>query len=350
MGSSFSVRMDNKTLHAELNETFWTYERPFCYTTVAWRTVLSANQNIAIGASYSIAILPSILLNSALSYALYKTGQLKKKSRLLVCCLSLSDLFSGLVTIPGSAVLFAVYGKTRICHFERPFLFVGQVNGHFSLYVLVLIAMQRYFAVKPRTALSHNRIVEFAFFSNKGLAVVLAFVFAWSVLHGLVTVYFFGHVKSGAPNLFMVIVRAIFLIVTLFLYFRLYYSIRQHRVSMASNHTSVLGHASSAHTLPMKRNYDTFSRTLFLVLVAFIISYIPVILTDCWTGYYTFKKMQVPNTARFCFYLSFSTLYLFSTLNTAIFLRRDKAAMSILAGLFFGKKRKSHRHNQDRYQ
>lgn len=328
--------MENQT-NLEKNLTSVMYRKPYCYTTVSWRTMLSPNQNLAIGLCYSVTIIPAVLFNSAFCYALYKTDQLKKKSRLLVFLISLSDLLSGLFIIPASVVLFTVYGNSRVCLFERLLMLCGQTNGHLSLYLLILLAIQRYFAVSPNAGVISNRFVNAALFSSNGLKLVLATAVIWSLFHGLVSIYFFGQVTSTIPNIMVMTIRAVLLILTYVLYFRLYFTMRRHQMAMAE-YRGPSKHPSPVQQALIEKWFDAFSTTIFLVLVVYAISFTPVIVTDCWTGFYTFRNVYAPDLARFMYYLLHSTLFLNSSLNAAVFLYRDETSRSFLRQIFLSNK------------
>ena len=316
-----------ETIQSHGNETILGYRKPYCYTTVAWRTLLSSNQNLAIGITNSLTILPSILLNSAYCYALFKTEQLKKKSKLLVFLQSVSDFFFGAISIPMSVILFAAYGNTRCCWLERVAMFIGQTNGHISLYLLMLIAMQRYFVVRPQLGSSRSRLASAVFLSFKGLKIAVMCIVSWSTFTGLVSVYFFGHFKSTVLNITVMVLRSLFALLTYIFYFRLYFSVKKHQRKMTLNKKNA---PEMNHFEAVNRKYRSCLKTVSLVLIANAVSYVPVLVADCWTGYYTFRDVYAPQMVRFSYYLVHFTLFLNCSLNTAIFLYRDGVSRAFL--------------------
>ena len=320
---SYEYKMYNETVR---NETFSTYQKPHCYTTVAWRTILLPNQNLAIGLSYSATVIPAVLLNSVYCCVLYKTKQLKKKAKLLVFLQSFSDFLSGLFSIPGSVVLFAVYGNTRCCSFERILMFFGQANGHLGFYLLIMIAIQRYFACKPLGKFN-NRFVRFSLFTFKGLKITVVLVIMWSIFHGLVSVYFFGHVKSTVLNIMVMVIRTLVLVLTYIIYFRLYFSIKEHQRDMAASKDDL---DESYIGSPTNKKYSAFVKTVYLVLIAYAVSFVPILVADCWTGYFTFRNVYAPRLARFIYYLAHCTFFFNSSINTAIYLYRDEDSIAFL--------------------
>lgn len=319
-------------------------QKPSCYTTVAWRMILSPDQNLAIGVSYSFCILPTVILNAALCFALYKTKQLGKTSKFLVFLLSFSDCLSGLISVPGSVILFTLYGNTRNCWYERGLMFFGQTNGHFSLYIIMTLAIQKYFNVRP-TFNKGNSCFEGLLESKRGLNVVVLICFGWSIFHGLVSVYFFGYVTSTIPNKILMVLRSVIVIVIYIFYFRLYFSIK--RYLKKKDKSKSMQDVSATTSLnnqreKVKKLYNGFFRTIYFVLIAFAVSYVPVISMDTWTGYYTlFKKTAAPNLPRFLYFLSHSTLFFNCAVNAFLFLRRDEAVSKFYSKLFFGKSKRS---------
>ena len=312
-------------------------QKPSCYTTVAWRMILSPDQNLAIGVSYSFCILPTVILNAALCFALYKTKQLGKTSKFLVFLLSLSDCLSGIISVPGSVILFTLYGNARNCWYERGLMFFGQTNGHFSLYIIMTIAIQKYLNVRP-TFKKGNSFFGGMLESNRGLKVIVSICFCWSIFHGLVSVYFFGYVTSTIPNKILMVLRSVIVIVIYIFYFRLYFSIKRYlkkKDSCKSIEDISAATALNDQRKKVKNMFSGFFRTVYFVLIAFAISYLPVILMDTWTGYYTlFKKTAAPNLPRFLYFLAHSTLFFNCAVNAFLFLRRDGEVSKFYSKLF----------------
>ena len=318
---------------------FHNYRKPTCYTTIAWRTMLSPNQNLIIGLTMSLAIIPAILLNSAYCYALYSTKQLKRKSKLLVFLQSASDLFFGAISIPGSVILFIAFGNIRSCWLERLVMFIGQTNGHISLYILMVIAMQRYFAVRPRLGSSNNALAKFLLLSRTGLAITIFIVVVWSTFNGLVSVYFFGYLNSTIPNIMVMVLRSFIVLLIYIIYFRLYFSIKSHQRDMTERNRSP-SEISQVECCKRSRKYSSFLKTVSLVLIVNAGSYVPLVAADCWTGFYTFRNVYSPKDIRFAYYLLHFTVFLNACLNTAIYLFRDNASRAFLRKRLCNKRRR----------
>lgn len=307
-----------------------------CYTTVAWRIILSSAQLKTVAASVGVVILPTILLNFVVCIALYKTKQLKSSSRFLVFVLSVSDFFTGILTMPLTVMLFTLFGDTRSCWFERMLVFVGGVNGHMSLYIILAIAFQRYLKIKASP--KSSAILTKAFQSRSGLRILVSACGIWSILHGLVSVYFFHDNMSNIPNLIMMFLRTIVMAFIYVCYFRLYFTIKKHVQNKAQwqpekqQKQRKQKQPQQPNQLEMKARstngpnvYDAFFKTVFLIMVIFAVCYVPVLAFDVWTGYYTLiKKTAAPQLPRFLYFLAHSPMFMNSSLNAAVFLYRDK--------------------------
>ena len=297
-----------------------------CYTTVAWRIILTKSQSIAIAVSYSFMILPAILSNTALCVALYKTGRLVKISKCFVFMLSLSDTISGLVTMPGSVILSSAFSHQRCCWLERTVMFIGQTNGHFSFYMILTIAVHRYIKIRPM----NNYCIEYLS-ENTSVKAVFVGSLSFSIIHGLASTYFFGALTTNIPNIFMLVVRAGILAIVIVLYLLLYLSIKQ-QIKMSSMLQNFTNEQSASESLETRRNkrYSRGFFTISLVLVILVMSYLPVVVTDIWTGSYTFRGVAAPQILRFLYFLSYTTIFANCSFNAMVFLYRDKDSMEYI--------------------
>ena len=287
-----------------------------CYTSLAWRIILTNKQSTTIAVCYAVTIFPIVLLNSALCFALYTTGKVAKASRFLIFILSLSDCMTGLVTIPASVVLTTALSHKRNCWLEMSVMFFGQSNGHFSFYITMAIAMQRYLKVTP--SLKFIGTFRESVLSLTGLKVATLVLLLWSFCHGLVSTYFFGHVKSTVPNMTMVVVRLLILVIVYVCYFRMYWSIKRHVNEEPLQHSQSL----QKHG---QKTYKKFVKTVSLILIILAVTFLPALATDMWTGYYTLiKNTAAPRLPRFLYYLSFTAIYSNGIFNAIMFLRADK--------------------------
>eukprot|EP00794_Sanderia_malayensis_P017055 gene17055-18773_t len=293
-----------------------------CYTTIAWRIILSEGQRATVASCLAILIPSTILLNIGLCIALYKTGQLKSAPKLLFLWLCISDSFVGLMTLPMSVVIFTTYGNRRSCGFEYTYMFMGQLNGHFSLYLVLAVALQRYLQVRPKFR-SHT------IGTRKSSQFLIMVCFILAVCHGFVSSNFFGWTKTRIPNTLLMIIRALLTISIYVCYFRLYYSIKRFHRNENKTLTTQTKQTQRSHV-------PKFFRTVFLVMISLALCYLPVVAVDLWTGYYTLIK-KTPSAApvwlRFTYYLTFFPAFLNSTLSAAIYLHKDHKSQTYIKQL-----------------
>ena len=294
------------------------FDTIYCYSVLVWRVYLTKHQHLIMSICLGLTIIPIVLLNFALSFALYKTGEYRNKSKFFVFLLSMSDMLVGLVTVPAHVVFHTVLSSQRCCWFERLYLFVGQSNGHFSFYSLMVIALERYlhitaalrYGVESRgVAGKLTRLT----LTNKGHCSLLFLMVVCSIFHGLVPTYFFGTVRSNLPNIAMVFVRYVIFVAIYILYIRVYFAIRRH---VRKNQ-------------PLNKKHSEVFRTVITILIAYTVCYMPCVVTDCWVTYYSYVlNSSSPIALRFANYLSFTLVYLNGAINAAILLKANKRALA----------------------
>ena len=293
------------------------YKKFDCYSALVWQVYLSDKQQLVVGISSGLTIVPIVALNFALSFALYKLGDWRKKSKFFIFVLSISDTVFGLVVVPAHIVISTALGSERSCWFERAFLFVAQTNGHFSFYTIMAIALERYLHVTSalRYGVENRGIAGYLTrltSTTKGHYILLLFILILSLIHGLVPTYFFGGVQSNIPNIVVVFVRIAILAATYISYVRMYIEIRKH---VRANR-------------PLNQKHNKAFRTVVTILIIYTISFIPGIVTDFWTSYYSYvKETAAPTTLRFTYYLSFTLIYLNGAMNAGVLIKDNRRVL-----------------------
>ena len=224
---------NNTTNIHDSGENGTLYKNFDCYSVLVWRVYLSGQQQLVLSICVGLTIIPVVALNFALSFALYKLGDWRNKSKFFIFVLSISDTIFGLVAVPAHVVLSTALGSERSCWFERAFLFAAQSNGHFSFYTIMAIALERYLHVTSalRYGVESRGVAGFLTrltSTTKGHWILLLIMLILSLIHGLVPTYFFGKVNSNIPNIVVVFVRFTILVATYILYVRMYIEIRSH--------------------------------------------------------------------------------------------------------------------------
>ena len=311
------IDFNNTTEIHDYEDDFALYEAYDCYSVLVWRVSLSDQQQLVLSICLGLTILPVVILNFALSFALYALGDLRNKSKFFIFVLSISDTVFGLVAVPAHVVLYTALGSERSCWFERAFLFGAQTNGHFSFYTIMAIALERYlhvtsalrYGVESRGIAGYlTRLTS----TTKGHCILLSIMFILSLIHGLVPTYFFGRVQSNIPNIVMVFVRFIILAAIYISYVRMYIEIRKH---VRANR-------------PLNQKHNKAFRTVVTILIIYTISFIPGMVTDFWTSYYSYvKETAAPTTLRFTYYLTFTLVYLNAAINAGVLIKANRRVL-----------------------
>lgn len=320
----------------------------YCYNAFVGRMILSSAQTTSIAVCYGTLIPFTIACNAALVFALYKTKQFKVVANWNVVILSISDCLIGLVSAPMVVILFGKFGNKRICWFELATLLVGQTNTHFSGYMMMIIAIQRYVKVTPRFSQS---IIAEKMTTKTGLIVIVCINLITSLMHGVVTTYFFTLSTSKIPNVIMMAINCILVAIVYACYIRLFCGIKRHATSTAVLWENGTNHINSQNITPVNisqgaktyknsqktkrpnanHGYKEFTKTMTFVLVSFAVCSIPYVLLDFWTGWYSFVKQQeAPQIIRYLYNLSLTLINLNCIINALILLYRNKKAANYI--------------------
>ena len=308
---------NNTTNIDDSEENGTLYNNLDCYSALVWRVYLSNQQQLALGTTSGFTIFPLVVLNFALSFALYKLGDWRKNSKFFIFILSISDTILGLVAVPAHLVLATALGRKRSCWFERTFFFVALTNGHFSFYTFMAIALERYLHVASalRYGAESRGIAGYLTrltSTSKGHCILLLIMFILSLIHGLVPTYFFGKVQSNIPNIVVVFIRFMVLIATYILYARMYIEIRKH---VRANR-------------PLNQKHKKAFRTVATILIIYTVSFIPGIFTDFWVSYYSYvEETEAPITLWFTYYLSFTFVYLNGAINAGVLIKANRRVL-----------------------
>ena len=303
-------------------------DRPDCYTAVAWRIYLTKKQNLTLSLCYGSTVIPVVMLNSILCYSLGMLGQWKKPSKFFIFLLAVSDALMGLVSIPATIILTSVFSHQRHCLIERLVVFVGQTNGHFSFYITLAIALQRF--VKLQLNFLGKCLLTNSTFKLSRMKIVASTAFFLSCCHGLVSTYFFGLADNKVPNILMMIVRGIILVAIQVCYYRVYMTVKSHlkRRSMSNVGNSIDLDRPDDKTVSKDALISKVNKTILIVMVLLVLSYLPATVADIWTGYYSlFVGKQAPMLPRFLFYVSFTMIFLNCALNAAVLIYNDWSSL-----------------------
>ncbi len=297
----------------------------YCYNAFVGRMILTRAQHLSIASVAALSIPLQISCNAAVIIAFYKTKQLKSASNWNIAILSFSDCLGGLVSLPLYCVLFAAFGKERVCWYEQLTVGMLQTNSHFSCYTMVVIALQRYLKARPGlTESSLSRKLA----SKKGTVFTSSLVLLVSILHGIVSTNFFNTTTTNIPKVIMAIINIAPVAAIYICYLRLYRNIRSHVTNITVELNSSTTHQDSTTTTTNQPTYcNELAKTMYFILASFAVCSIPFLIADFVTGWYALVlKVNAPQTVRYFYYMSFWPLSLNGIINALILLYRNKKA------------------------
>ena len=310
----------NQTL--ALNNTISDRIFKHCYNALAWRIILTKTQSFTVGICIALVIVPTILTNGSLLIGLTRTKQHKLSCIIYIKMTAIFGCLSGATGFLMYVLLFTIFHDKRSCIFERVSLFIAQVNSHVLGYLILVLAIDRYFSVRPN--LRQQRGIVKWISSTKGSHALVTLAITLSLLHGFVTVEFFGTAKSNIGKLIMAIFNVVIAVSVYIAYLRLYFELRAHERSVKNLRS---GQSSSVKVKSGSKYLHEFVKTIAVILVAGMLCFLPFITMDIWTGWYTLvRKIAAPRDVRFVYYLSVIPVFINSSINAVLLLyRNDKA-------------------------
>eukprot|EP00112_Aurelia_sp_Birch-Aquarium-sp1_P018037 Seg4245.1 transcript_id=Seg4245.1/GoldUCD/mRNA.D3Y31 product="hypothetical protein" protein_id=Seg4245.1/GoldUCD/D3Y31 len=311
----------NQTLSS--NDTISDKIFKHCYNALAWRIILTKTQSFTVGICIALVIIPTILTNGSLLIGLMKTKQRKLSCIIYIKMTAMFGCFSGTTGFLMYVLLFTIFHDRRACMFERASLFMAQMNSHVLGCLILALAVDRYFSVRPKLR-QQTGIIKLIL-STKGSYALVTFTIILSLLHALVTVEFFGTAKSNITKLIMTLFNIVIAVIVYIAYLRLYFELRAHERSVKSLR---LVQSSSVKVKSGSKYLHEFVKTIAVILVAGMLCYLPFITMDIWTGWYTLvRKVAAPRDIRFFYYLSVIPAFINSSINAVLLLYRNEKAL-----------------------
>ena len=99
---------------------------------------------------------------------------------------------------------------------------------------------------------------------------------------------------------------------------------------VSSNRGQHLLHRGATET---PRHLRKFIKTVTMLLVAGLFCYLPFIITDLWTGWYTlYLKAESPRNLRFAYYMSTVPVFSYCPFNACLFMYRNETVKKYVRG------------------
>ena len=245
---------DINTGKEEINQTI---AMDSCSTIISWLNFYQ--HKIPYATILMIISSIAIILNITLIASLIATRQVTQNtSNMLICILSLSDLISGAVSLPLMAHILLNMASDDLCIKTKVVMaFVG--NGQFSIFLTVLLAMDRYFHMNPDIRNPPSKIKTIFKKKNICYLVVFAIIFYFSVFIMLVI----NTQLAVAITITFIGILAVYFLIIACLYTRGYLRIRK----FTDNNPVYNESGGSTHTTP---DYVRRLCKTVLVLILFV--------------------------------------------------------------------------------
>ena len=279
----------------------------------------------------------TVIANSLLAFALIKTKQLRK-SILHICMflLCISDILLGAVEIPFFIIIFAKYRHIQTCTLGLVGNFLGLFN-QLSVNFIFIITLHRYINVNPE--LRENRGLKKWLTSRTGSIVLVLLAFLFAVSHGLLSSYLFGYYYNRIPNWILKGINCVLFIAIFVLYLNLFWKVKKHTQANnvlwnVENQTSRTPTGRTHNNL--RSNYfEKLTETVFLILTAIHLCYLPIIIMDTFTAWVDENRTSSARNVRFLYFMSWGIAYINSTVNAVIITcRNDKLKAFFTKKLF----------------
>ena len=316
------MQLSEQNVSALQNSSIYKY----CPNSLASRLFITSAQSYSVAGAISFLILPTLLANGLLLFVQMRT-KIKSSNQVNIALTSINGCLFSVSGLPMYTVLFTQYHQQRNCFLENMSIFVVQVETHVLGYTILVLAIDRYFYVRPNFGWSRSASLWMQ--TRFGLVITTSAILILSLLHGTVSVNFFGGLKSTIAKVAMMLLNAIIVLIVYIAYLKLYCEVKVHAISLVNS--------QEQNARNQGRDRDgggymrEFIKTVSILLIAGIVCYLPFLVMDCWTGWYIFGlKTEPPQNVRFCYYLSIVPVFLHSTINASLLLYRNDEVKKVL--------------------
>ena len=298
-------------------------EQIFCRNAYMDRVILNDTQCGIIAAVMVLEIAITLPLNAFMTKGIHKNKMLASVTWQYILMLGYAGCSLSLFVIPLNIILFTSQRSSRSCQLEYTAIFVGQTNCQFTAYLIFLLALHRYLMTVPYSKLPVSFLT-----SQYTSRCSIVIVFLLSLLHGGASINFFGAIETSLPNILMKVIDVTLGIIISIIYLKLYIKIRRYtrevRVRFADD--KVDGGRVQIQKTDNKPIYlKRLAVTISLILLALASCYIPFIIMDSWTSWYTFYKSEkAPQNVRFVYFLTYASVFFTSIANAIIVIHRNR--------------------------
>lgn len=276
----------------------------------------------------------NIGVNIFLIYALSSTKQLKKISCRLIMYLSLSDICVGLLVQNPVTVLLTLFKKNSNCPLELTGQSTSYIFPQISGVMIMIIAIDRWLHMKflnRYSSLMNKRRAHLMVLANVCLALLIA---AASVLASLYDFFFIFNAILVVTDVSVVVVIYISYVSTFKSVRTQLASIRKRNKETNNRLESSSAEKSTLRKKPKKLDTE-LAKTMIFILTSLTVCYLPYFIVGLYWSYIRYQEKsktgEALDTVLWC---CFILVYLNSTLNAAIFIKRNKKAYGLLKNIF----------------
>ena len=280
----------------------------------------------------------TVTANSLSASAMIKTKQLTKPTlHVFMFLLCISDILLGAVEIPFYIIIFAKYRHIRTCTLGLVGNFLGLFN-QLSVNFIFIIALHRYINVNPK--LQENRGLKKWLTSRTGSIVLVFFAFLYAVLYGSLSSYLFGYYYNRIPNWILKGINCVLFIAIFVLYLNLFWKVKKHTQAntvLWNVENQTLKTQNGGTHINLRPDYfEKLTETIFLILVAIGLCYLPFIIMDICTAWVDEnQRTSSARHVRFLYFMSWGFTYINSTVNAVIITYRNDKLKAFLTEKLF---------------
>ena len=258
--------MENRTYSGYSSRSLWPLNMPW--------------QQLTTWACCSFLLSPiTLLTNSMLLYALYKTKQLATITSKFIVVISVSDLCTGTLVLPVTAAMILAKDSLRSCAFQLTTQFLAFMFAYFSFFVLMCISLDRYIHV---TKLNRYN----AFMNVFRMKAIIVTSLGLSALIADMSIAF----PSFPLQLILNCSDFFGVLLMCSMYVIVFRKIKFH----AENFKNMLGDISTANANKITRQELSATKTIRVVLGALLVLYLPYNVSSAIWAYFKFHRGEEP--------------------------------------------------------
>ncbi len=281
-----------------------------------------------ICAIYAIYCLVIVTVNALLIASFFATKQsMRNTSNLLIVCLSISDFLIGAVLMPLQFLGSLWFDSKRICSVMKVSLPLLYFFPGISFLMMMLLAIDRYIHMNPNVIENDSKIAQF--FRRPRIYIL---IFACLTISAIVSIslHFSMEINLLLASVFttlctisLIIMMPIFVAI----YTRSYLRIRRF---VADN--PVYQNREEVDSNESPEYLKELFKTVFLLIVALMISYLPILALSLSTTILSLVNLDYLRTTGYSILLNTGYILLFtnSFINALIILYRNKESMKWL--------------------